>query len=117
MPVQRTRKQDLEKRLKILESQLYGGGSERLRKTQTTGAEQQASKSEMRTEQGSEQIYRNSGTTGIQSHSEFSEKVASKSDLIFLRQDLTKIALLSSIAVGIQLVLYLSHALERVKLF
>lgn len=103
MPVQRTHKQsDLEKRLRILESQLYGKYVGTLKITQKDSVNQKISMSES-------QIHRNSDTP---SHSE-----SFRFDIIYLHHDLTKIAMLSTLAITIQLVLYFSHALERVKFF
>ncbi len=95
MPVQRTHKQsDLEKRLKILENQLYG------------------KKLDVRSST-LDQI------SNFQSQNQPSniQHPTSNSDVIYLKQDLTKILILGSIVVGIQLVLYFSHILERVTIF
>lgn len=86
MPVQRTHKaSELEKRLKILENQLYG------------------KKLDVR----SEKLDLSSNI----------QHPTSSSDVTYLKQDLTKIAVLAGLAIGIQLILYFSHALEGLNLF
>ena len=109
MPVQKLHKQsDLEKRLKILESQLYGKAIVESRITHAAGAEQKNSVNQ-KISLSENQIHRDSDTL---SHSE-----SFRTDISYLRQDLTKIALLSSLAIGIQLVLYFSQIVSRVRLF
>lgn len=85
--IQMHRQSDLEKKLKILESQLYGK-----RLDQTSNIQSQHPSSSI-------------------------QHLTSISDITYLRQDLTKILILSSLAVGIQLVLYFSQIVSRVKLF
>ena len=83
MPVQRTHNaSDIEKRLKILKSQLYGQS----RFTPQVPA------------------------SSIQHPS-------SSSDLTFLKKDLLKIAILGTLAIGIQLILYFSQLPSKIKLF
>lgn len=92
MPVQRTHKQsDLEKRLKLLESQLYG------------------KKLDVRSDKLENEV-KSSLSSEIQ-HPTYT------SDITYLKNDLTKILILGGLAVGIQLVLYFSHILERVAIF
>lgn len=43
--------------------------------------------------------------------------VSQVSDISYLKTDLAKIALLASLAIGVQLILYFGNLLNRVKLF
>ena len=83
MPVQRTHNaSDIEKRLKILKSQLYGQSH----------------------------FMPQIPTSSIQ-------HPTSNSDLTFLKKDLLKIAILVTLAIGIQLILYFSQLPSKIKLF
>ncbi len=84
MPVQRTHSaSDIEKRLKILKSQLYGKNS-----------------------------YQSSAIS-LQPTTESS----SVSDLTFLKKDLLKIAVFGTLAIGVQLILFISQLPSKIKLF
>ena len=103
--VQLKKESDLEKRLKILSQQLYG-------KTQEQKLEVRNEKLEME-------------VGGVKSHitpqhpiSHLSHPTSNlTTDVAYLKHDLTKIALLSSVVMGFQLILYFSQTLSKVKLF
>lgn len=85
MPTVRTYKQsDLEKRLKLLKTQLYG--------------------------KPEKPVYQHPQST-------ISPNLIQSSDTTFLKQDLVKIAILASLAIGVQLLLYFSQLQSKIKLF
>lgn len=88
MPVMRTHKQsDLEKRLKLLNMQLYG------KQEKVASSKYQVVREETKKE------------------------VSDTTDIVFLKQDLSKIALLASLAIGAELILYFSKLTDKIKLF
>lgn len=99
MAVLRTHKQsDLQRHLKILEYQLYGK-KERL---------------EVRSEKLDNEV---GGEKPRISESHIPLQVpTSTSDITYLKQDLLKILIIASLAVAVQLVLYLSSAIQKIKL-
>lgn len=113
MPIQQTKKQsDLEKRLRLLRQQVYGKNSEEFRSTQNIGVSehQTASKSKRLT-------YRH---TDISISSGFPSRSESfQSDLTYLYQDLKKISILASVALGAQIISFilLKNHLLNLKLF
>src|SRR5438093_32426 len=101
MAVHRTKKQsDLEKRFKHLEFQLYGkssDGSDKIRSNQkTSDSVNQKTHSLISTDRLTHR------STDIQISSG-----SPKTDVTYLRHDLTKILVFSSVAVGVQVLLYL----------
>jgi len=81
MAITESKKQsDIEKRLQLLRQQVYGKESEKLRMTQLKPANQKA------------------GESAVESF---------RSDTAYLHQDLFKILILSSLAIGIQLILFI----------
>lgn len=86
---------DTEKRLQLLSRQLYGKGSPMLGTTQIT-------------RNSANQTYRKSDQSGTLKSSE-----SFRTDVTYLKQDLTKILILASIAVGVQLVIYYFKFFER----
>ncbi|MBI2085762.1 hypothetical protein HYT74_00305 [Candidatus Daviesbacteria bacterium] len=86
MAIQQTKKQsDLEKRLQLLRKQVYG--NEKFRVQSSPASLREAGRAEFRVE--------NKGT------------VNSSNDLTYLGQDLLKILIFSSAAIGIQIVLFI----------
>ncbi len=100
MSVTRTRKQsDLEKKLSILERQLYG-------KTETSVASHQTSDKKL------------GGIFQIETEQHpASSRNSTKTDDVFLKQDLLKIVLFSTLAFGAELGIYFSHIYTRINLF
>lgn len=98
MAIQQTKKQsDLEKRLQLLRRQVYGGN------TQSSGIRYQISDKNTNESDNQQMIVNNN----------------SMSDVIYLRQDLLKIFAFSSIAIGVQVVLFflLKNHILNLKLF
>ena len=83
--VQTHRQADLEKRFKILRSQLYG-----------------------RPEQPKPQVKSETSehTYSVPTSSNTAKPSNLQSDIVYLRQDLVKILLLSSLAIGVQIILF-----------
>lgn len=98
---QSKRQQELEKRLQILRRQVYGRGSNRseVRIDQKTGKSDTL-------------IYRSSDTPIL-------SETPISSDLTYLRQDLLKILIFSSFAIGTQIILFifLQNHLLNIKFF
>ena len=86
------RQSDIEKRLKSLESQLYGKQTQPIIGTSLG--------------QKISEIPTNHVVESTQT-----------SDVVYLKKDLTKISLLASLAIGIQLIIYFSHLIDRIKFF
>lgn len=100
MAVHKTIKQsDLQKKLKALEYQLYGKNEKN-------------AKLDVRNSKMDDQtsIFQPLNLSSNLQHP------TSSSDLIYLKQDLTKIALLASLAIGVQIILYYSQFLNQIKL-
>lgn len=107
MAIQRTKQpSDLEKRLQLLRRQVYGKGPEGLRKLREP---------ESQHIRGSDRLeFRSSDITGTPSHSvptesgySFSGNGSFRTDISFLHQDLLKILILASFAIGAQIVLFI----------
>lgn len=97
MAVQRTHKQsDLEKRLKLLDMQLYGKKDLPAGKT---GKLDPAS------------------SIQLQNPASSIQRPASNQDVGYLRQDLLKISILAAAAFAIELGLYFSNIYSRIKFF
>lgn len=102
MPISRTHNQsDLERRLKILNQQLYGKN----RVLETEG------KSDLDVLKSRNPETKDSNLKKLH----FSH--LSNSDITYLKHDLTKITILTLLAIGIQLIFYFSNILNKVKLF
>ncbi len=105
MAIQQTKKQsDLEKRLQILRRQVYGKSSEDSERLRKPGHQsiRQADNSSILT-------FRSSGTSTPSETSRQASLNSSESfrtDLTYLRQDLTKILTFSSFAIGVQVILF-----------
>ncbi|MBI2019169.1 hypothetical protein HYS95_00685 [Candidatus Daviesbacteria bacterium] len=100
MAIQRTKKQsDLEKRLKLLHHQVYGRPSEKL-------VHQSAEKLTYRNTDSSTTLTINPEQSRRTETPTTKSSVLTTSDTAFLRQDLLKILLFSSLAIGIQTVLF-----------
>lgn len=107
MPVHQIKKQsDLEKRLKHLEFQLYGKKEKLDVRSEKIDKEAGSLKLEI-------------PTSNIKLHNPSSnlQHPTSSSDITYLRHDLTKILILSGLAVGAQLLLYLSSRSNLLRLF
>lgn len=90
MPVMSTHKQsDMEKRLKLLNIQLYGKEIESKNSLPKTPLHQ--------------------GFAG--------QATNNVSDFVYLKKDLSKIVLLASLAIGAELILYFSKLLDKIKFF
>ncbi len=105
MAIQRTHKQsDLEKRLKLLNQQLYG--------------KKPAKKWEVRNEKGDNEM-----RSEIQSHLPLQNPHShlthptSTADIIYLRQDLLKILILAGLAFVVELGIYFSHIYSKLRFF
>ncbi len=103
MPIMRTHKQsDIEKRLKLLNMQLYGKGSEQLGITRKIGvSDNQPTRS-----------IRSSDISDLQSPSG-----SFRTDLAYLKQDLRKILILASLAIAAQFIIYFSQLSSKLRLF
>lgn len=101
MAIQERKKEtDLEKRLKVLNRQLYGRQEEAKAPTQETLSQKP-----------SYSLSENS--LPLNSHKNLSAK---ESEVLYLRQDLLKIFILSSLAIAAQFSLYLALTKQLVKL-
>lgn len=93
MPESRYTNADAQKRLALLRRQVYGGSA----KTSRSAGQQISQTADQLTLR----------TTDSLTHSpRFAGETGRPTDTMYLRQDLTKIALLSSLALGAQLLLY-----------
>lgn len=101
MPIQQTKKQsDLEKRLKLLRQQVYGRSSEELRKPHKPAAAEHQISAE-----SGKMTYRSSDVPILSGTPSRSESL--RSNMSYLHQDLLKILLLSSLAIGFQVILFI----------
>lgn len=92
MPVKHTHKaSEVEKRLKALESQLYG---KQIQPIINTGLKEK-----------------------ISSVSESNAIKSSSSDILYLKKDLLKITILAGFAISIQFIIYYLHLIDRIKIF
>ncbi len=112
MPIhQREKQTDLEKRLKILNQQLYG--KEPVATVRTTTDYRLPASPELPLRSRSEASQRGEPTTAISKTVDHSPSEAGSpktvDDISYLKQDLAKILILSSLAIGFELVLYFSH--------
>ncbi len=95
MPVQQTYKvSDIEKRLKILNMQLYG-----------------------KQEKVANSSHGEAGNKYQVVKLDTKKEVSNTADIVFLKQDLSKIALLAFFAIGAELILYFSKLTDRIKFF
>ncbi len=105
MAIQQSKKQsDLEKRLRLLRRQVYGGNSEQFSITQNNSDNQKSGVSENLTNRYS--ALTKSGSV-IPSSSESFRNESFRSDLTYLHQDLLKILLFASCAIGAETILFL----------
>ncbi|MBI2020357.1 hypothetical protein HYS94_02955 [Candidatus Daviesbacteria bacterium] len=109
MAIQQTKKQsDLEKRLRLLRLQVYG-----------TGKKWEVRNEKMEKEMGSEKS--NFSSQNLTSHvlHPTSNSQSFRTDITYLRQDLTKITMLAALAFGAQIILFflMQNNLLKINIF